>query len=46
MKNCKICREKTKNTFNIDFKATPICENCAERIFLQQAQWYVTNKPI
>ncbi len=41
LKKCKICGEKTKNVFNIDFNATPICESCATSIFLQQAKWYV-----
>lgn len=41
MKNCKICKTQTNNVFGIDFKAVPICEGCANVIFLQQAQWYV-----
>ena len=41
MKNCKICGDQTKNVFNIDFSAVPICEGCANAIFLQQATWYV-----
>lgn len=41
MKKCKVCGDKTEVIFNIDFKATPICENCATSIFLQQAKWYV-----
>lgn len=40
MKNCKVCGEKTNVVFNIGFKATPICEGCANAIFLQQANWY------
>ena len=40
MKKCKVCGEKTEVVFNIDFKATPICEGCATAIFLQQAKWY------
>ena len=32
--------ELTNTVFNINFKATPICEECARRIFLQQATWY------
>ena len=39
-KKCKLCPNKTENIFNIDFKATPICEGCAKSIFLQQAHWY------
>lgn len=39
-KKCKVCGEKTNTVFNIDFKATPICEPCAVSIFLQQAIWY------
>ena len=41
MNKCKICNSKTDNIFNIDFKATPICESCATSIFAQQAMWYV-----
>jgi len=40
MKKCKVCGDKTEVVFNIDFKATPICEGCATAIFLQQAKWY------
>jgi len=38
---CKICKRKTENIFNIKFKATPICEECATAIFLQQTNWYI-----
>lgn len=41
MGKCKICKEETSNIFNIDFDAVHICEYCATRIFIQQAQWYV-----
>jgi len=40
MKKCKVCGEKTDVIFNIDFIKTPICEECATAIFLQQAKWY------
>ena len=40
MKKCKVCGELTDTVFNINLKATPICEECARRIFLQQATWY------
>ena len=40
MKKCKVCGDKTEVVFNIDFKALPICEECATAIFLQQAKWY------
>jgi len=41
MKNrCKICKSKTKSSFNIDFKLVYICEGCATTIFVQQAHWY------
>ena len=40
MKKCKVCGELTNTVFNINLKATPICEECARRIFLQQATWY------
>lgn len=38
--DCKVCGESTSTIFNINLKATPICEGCAVKIFLQQAQWY------
>ena len=41
MKKCKVCGDKTDSVFNINFKMVPICEPCAESIFLQQATWYV-----
>lgn len=41
MKKCKICGDKTEVVFNIEFKAVPVCEGCAEAIFLQQSEWYV-----
>lgn len=37
---CKLCSIKTSVRFNINFKAVPICECCADNIFLQQAKWY------
>lgn len=40
MKKCKVCGALTDTVFNINFKATPICEECARSIFLQQATWY------
>ena len=43
-KPCKICRTKTDVGFNINFTIVPICESCAEAIFIQQAKWYVKNK--
>ncbi len=39
-KLCKICHTATSNVFNIDFKAVPICEDCATAIFIQQATFY------
>ena len=41
MENCKLCSEPTDVVFNIELNATPICENCASSIFIQQANWYV-----
>jgi hypothetical protein len=38
---CKVCNSKTTTVFNINFKATAICEDCAKAIFIQQANWYV-----
>ena len=39
IKKCKLCDEPTDTGFNINFKLTPICESCANSIFLQQASW-------
>lgn len=44
MKKCKVCGNKTDVVFNIDFRATPICEDCATSIFIQQASWYVNER--
>ena len=33
---CRVCGEETPWVFNIKFKATPICESCANAITLQQ----------
>lgn len=41
---CKVCGDETKVIFNIKFKKTHICENCATQIFLQQAVWYSQQK--
>ncbi len=41
---CKVCDEPTLVRFNIDFKAVPICEQCAARIFIQQSHSYVNKK--
>lgn len=38
---CKVCDNETESVFNINFKAVPICESCATKIFIQQAMWYV-----
>jgi len=46
MKPCKICGDLTETVFNVNFEATPICEYCAERIFIQQAMWYVKEKDV
>ena len=40
-RKCKICQDKTNVIFNINLKATPICEPCATSVFIQQATWYV-----
>lgn len=46
MKKCKVCGVDTEVIFNINFKATPICEDCATSIFLQQARYYSENRSI
>ena len=44
MKKCKFFGTPTNVVFNINFKAKPICEDCATSIFLQQAKWYGEQK--
>jgi len=44
MEKCKVCGNDTLVYFNINLEATPICENCARAIFLQQAMWYVESE--
>lgn len=46
MKVCKICGEPTNVAFNISLDATPICEDCARRIFIQQAMWYIKERDV
>lgn len=41
MGSCKLCNDETNSRFNINLNAVYVCEPCAERIFLQQAKWYV-----
>jgi hypothetical protein len=36
-KKCKVCDEKTISAMNINFKAVPICNSCANSIMIQQA---------
>ncbi len=38
-KNCKICSTPTPNVFNIELKAVPVCESCANNIMMQQYKW-------
>lgn len=33
---CKVCDEPTKTYYNINYKATPICEDCARKITRQE----------
>ena len=46
MKKCRICDTPTETVFNVNFEATPICEDCAQKIFIQQAMWYVKEKDV
>lgn len=39
MKDCKVCGKETKTVYNIDLKATPICEQCGRAIALQEITW-------
>lgn len=43
---CKICGGATDVVFNISLDATPICEDCARRIFIQQAMWYIKERDV
>ena len=43
---CKICKAPTESSFNLNFDLVPICEWCASKIFLQQAQWYVKESDV
>lgn len=36
MDKCQVCEGETEVVFNINFKATPICERCASAITIQQ----------
>jgi len=39
MKNyCKVCEEETTCVYNINFKATPICEKCGRKIAYQEIE--------
>ena len=38
---CVICKKATLSSFNIKFRAVPVCERCANVIFLQQARHLV-----
>ena len=44
MKKCKVCGRLTETIFNIELKPVHICEECARRIFLQQATWYANQE--
>ena len=37
---CRLCGEQTKSICNINFKAVPVCDNCSNAIFIQQAVWF------
>ena len=43
-KPCKLCDKPTKNLFNIELRAVPLCESCAVSIFIQQATFYAKSK--
>lgn len=46
MKKCKVCGDDTEVGFNIKFTLTPVCEECATAIFIQQASSYAHNRTI
>lgn len=41
-KPCKICDSPTAYVFNINLTSVPICDECANSVLLQQAQFLVT----
>ena len=41
---CKVCGEKTPMVVNINFTATPVCQNCCDTITLQNVKWLVDNQ--
>lgn len=43
---CRICKTPTEVGFNINLDVVPICEECASKFFLQQAQWYVKEEEV
>lgn len=45
-RKCRLCGEPTNVVFNIALDATPICEDCARGIFLQQAIWYIKEQDV
>jgi uncharacterized protein (DUF983 family) len=34
---CKLCGQPTSCVYNINLKAVPICEDCGNQVFIQQA---------
>lgn len=41
---CKLCEKPTQFTYNINFKAVPICEECALAITKQEVITWVSRK--
>lgn len=36
MSHCKVCGKETETVYNINFKATPICDHCGRAIAFQE----------
>ena len=43
-KQCKLCEKPTQFTYNINFKAVPVCEECALAITKQEVITWVSRK--
>ena len=41
---CKVCGRDTLMIVNINLKAVPLCNSCANRITMQHIKWLVDNQ--
>lgn len=42
--SCRLCRRATKDSFNIQLVAVPICDLCATAITLQQVKYWAIDR--